>query len=137
MAFWDRGRVRMEHLWGVFMRTFLTSLTAALVLSAVSMSFIAYAADMHVGTIVATTTKNNSDTAAPFTLNEGGRYAVQCDAAAYYQTGKTSGATAVAATAVELGAKVLFDIPLPAGHNHIAILSVSGTATCKVFAVVP
>lgn len=89
------------------------------------------------GTITATTTKNNSDTAVPFTLNKGARIAIQCDTAAYVTTGTTSAVTAATTTGVKLAADVLFDIPLRSTEQYVAVVAVSGTSVCKVFAVSP
>lgn len=101
--------------------------------------FAAQAADNWKGTIVATTTKNNADTAAPFSLNYGARYMVQCDAAAYVRAVTSATGTVTTSNGVKVAADEKYDIDmlLDGGleQKWIAAVSVSGTANCKVFLV--
>lgn len=87
----------------------------------------------YLGTIVATTTKNNSDTAAPFAIEAGQFILVQCDVAAYVLPGTSTAAAATTANGVKVAADEKFYILLRAGQSYLAIISASGTATCKVW----
>jgi hypothetical protein len=92
------------------------------------------------GTIVATTTKNNHDTAAPF-LNTGEALTgkvllIQSDAAAYILPGTTNAATVTTANGVLLGAYDRVVIAMGQSYGWLAGLSVSGTANIKVWELI-
>ena len=94
----------------------------------------AHAGDRLLGTIVATTTKNNSDTATPFTVQAGARISVQCDAAAHVAT--ATGTTCTATTSnVKVGADQLYDTSVTASGTTgcVAAVAVTGTANCRVY----
>jgi hypothetical protein len=90
------------------------------------------------------TAVNASTTAVPFypiSISPGSKLAIQCDAAAYYLAGNGN-AIAVTSTAgsskgVVLQAQSLFDVPIDTSVNDISVLSVSGTANCDVYQVLP
>lgn len=94
----------------------------------------------HIGTIVATTTKNNHDTATAFSNTgdalTGKVLLLQPDAACYVKTGATNGQTVTTANGVLLEANEKFPLSMPSGHGFIAALAVSGTANVKVFELV-
>lgn len=97
----------------------------------------AFAGDPIIGTITSTTTKNNSDTAVPFTIPSvpgGANVTIQCDVDTYVVTGYTTAVTSTAAAGVWVGARVLYDPDLITGEIYIATLPVSAaTSNCKVF----
>jgi hypothetical protein len=90
----------------------------------------------YLGTIVATTTKNNSDTASPFTIPAAAKIAVQPDAACYVKVGTESSVTATS-TAAKVEANAIYYEATPSTHHgsgaYVAALSVSGTANVKVY----
>jgi len=92
---------------------------------------LAAGSDVYVGTITATTTKNNANTTTPFTMPKYG--AVQCDVATYLCMGSSSSATCTAAAGELLDANSIFDIDATPTYRYLAILPVTGTANCKVF----
>lgn len=108
---------------------------AALAVLAVSVvSFAtnhARAADVWKATIQSTGTSTVSGWVA---AND--QYMLQCDAAAYYRTCATVSCTAVA-TDAKISAGEAFDVVMPREHEYLAIISVSGTANCQLFSVIP
>lgn len=95
----------------------------------------ATAAEVHKGTLVATTSVNNATTATAFSLSNVNTAMVQCDGAVYISVGATSGAAVATTTA---GRKVAADEAFYFSLNNgkfVAALAVSGTVNCKVFAV--
>lgn len=91
------------------------------------------------------TSVNNTTTAVPFTLGNGGTYAIQCDAAACIRAGPgsstASSCTLSSANAgVQVSALQLYDVPLVSVGSKtadtLAMVSVSGTANCRVWRVV-
>jgi hypothetical protein len=90
------------------------------------------------GTIVATTTKNNHDTATPFNNTNGGlagkTLCIQADAACYVAFGTTNAVTATSANfALAAGQSIGLYMSALHGYGWIACLSASGTANLKVF----
>lgn len=89
------------------------------------------------GVIVATTTKNNHDTAAPFENTgeamKGRTIMVQCDAAAYLLSGTVNTATVTTANGVKVEANERVYLMLLPTHGWLAALAVSGTSNCKVW----
>lgn len=89
------------------------------------------------GTITATTTKNNHDTAVPFldTANalKGAILLVQCDTAAYLLPGTVNTATAASTTGVKVAADEKYYIIMSATHGWLAAIAVAGTSVCKVW----
>ncbi len=100
-----------------------------------------YSNPVHLGTIVATTTKNNHDTAVVFNDTgdalKGKMLLLQSDAAFYVRAGTVNTITVTAGTSTPAGAKVeaneKYILNLGQEQGWIACLSVSGTATIQVF----
>jgi hypothetical protein len=101
----------------------------------------AEASERPIGKIVSTNaaSKNNSNTAAPFTIrastNTGViKAVVQCDQAAYVASaGCTSSSCAATADDTNVAAGKLYDVDLVSSENHIATLCVAATScTCIV-----
>lgn len=93
-------------------------------------------AETYLGVIVATTTKNNADTAAPFAINGyGSKISIQPDTACYVRVGSSSSLTVTTANGVKVEANALFQtsIPRAATAGYVAVLAVSGTTNAKVF----
>jgi hypothetical protein len=89
----------------------------------------------YLGTIVATTTKNNHDTASPFndgTLG-GVCLCVQPDAACYILAGTANTATVTSSNGVKLGADERLYLWLKDSEGWLACVSVSGTTNLKVW----
>lgn len=96
---------------------------------------------IYLGTIVATTTKNNKDTATPFNHTgdalTGKVLLIQADAACYMLTGTVDTVAVTAANGVKLAIvdeRVI--ITMPDRHGWIAFLSVSGTTNIKVWELI-
>lgn len=87
------------------------------------------------GTITATVTKNNNDTAVPFSLSGVNMIVVQCDTAAYVRQGVSATLTASTTTGrlLEAGKERYYN--LQTGGRTIAIVAVAGTSVCTVSAV--
>jgi hypothetical protein len=87
------------------------------------------------GTIVATTTKNNHDTATPFNntgTGLGGKMLlVQPDTACYVYRGTANTATVTTANGVKLAADERKIITLRSEQGWLAALAVSGTCNLK------
>lgn len=84
-----------------------------------------------VGTITATTTKNNADTAVPFSLPT--RYFIQASADGYFKLGTSSAVTATSADALAPALAIIEVDPPNTTYTHIAFLPVSGaSSTLKV-----
>lgn len=106
----------------------------------------AEASERRVGQIVSTNaaSKNNSNTAAPFTIRPTGQTAllkarVQCDVAAYVASaGCVDNTCAAVATDTQLAAGQIYGIDLTQNENHIATLCVSAAScTCQVRLLYP
>lgn len=109
-------------------------LVALAVAATLAASSPAHASPRYAGTIVAPgSSTNNSTTATPFSLAAGARIAIQCDVSAYWLSGRGSATAVTAATGVKLEAGAYFEDTLQADHDHVAILPVLGTASCKVW----
>ena len=90
---------------------------------------LAYAGDDYAGQTVTSTGTNACSTA----LTTMTKYSVQCDAAARIHL-STDGVTDVATTNdVKVGADVLYDVPTTGNQKYICVISVSGTANCKLY----
>lgn len=89
------------------------------------------------GTIVATTTKNNNDTAVPFANTgealQGKVLLIQPDAACYVLPGAASTATVTTSNGVKLQADERAIITMQSGYGFLACVSVSGTTNLKVW----
>lgn len=100
-----------------------------------------YGNPVHLGTIVATTTKNNHDTSTVFNDTgdalKGKMLLLQSDAAFYVRAGTVNTITVTAGTATTAGVKVeageKYILSLGRDQGWIACLSASGTATVQVF----
>ena len=92
------------------------------------------------GTIVATTTKNNDDTATPFNNTgdalKGKTVVLQSDTACYVKAGTVDTVTVTAATGLLLEANEKYVLSLGSNYGWIAALAVSGTSNVKVFELV-
>lgn len=107
------------------------------VLVACLLALPASAGERYLGKITATTTKNNTDTAVPFSIPASAKLSVQCDATAYVTVCPAVG-TCVATTdnGIKVSADQLFTTSTPSnqgGTGFVAVLSASGTANCRVF----
>lgn len=94
----------------------------------------ALAGERYLGTIAATTAKNNTDTATAFGIPAKALISVQCDAAAHVLV--CQGATGCAATTtngVKVAQDALFMSSTPATSDGKGYVSVVGTANCRVF----
>lgn len=87
----------------------------------------------YLGTITATTTKNNNSTASPFTIPLGQFVLVQCDAATYVLPGTTTGATVTTSNGVKIIADEKYYLMLTLDQAYLAALAVTGTVNCKVW----
>lgn len=89
------------------------------------------------GTIVATTTKNNNDTAVPFNNTgvalKGMVIRVQPDAACYYRVGDVDTVTVTTSNGEFLEANEVREFPMGSTQGWIAFVSVSGTTNIKVW----
>ncbi len=92
------------------------------------------------GTITATTTKNNHDTAIPFndtgTGLAGKLVMFQTDSACYLLCGTSNTAAATAATGILLAANERVIIWLGESYGWTAVLAVSGTSVVKVWELI-
>lgn len=115
------------------MRSTVFSLHVALALALLAGS--AGAADVQVGALVSSgASVNNATTGTPFVMpavitSGTSRLALQCTGAVYYALGTSS---SVAATSASYQVNPDLDIDAT-GRAYVAILPVSGSATCQVF----
>jgi hypothetical protein len=107
------------------------------ILAALLLSSPALAGEKYIGTLVATSSVNNSTTASPFNIPSNQKLSIQCDAAAYILTCTTAtGCTATSTNGVKVAADALFTTSTAStstGAAYVAALSASGTANCRVF----
>jgi hypothetical protein len=100
-----------------------------------------YGNPVHLGTVIATTTKNNTDTAVPFNSTgdalKGKMLLLQSDAAFYVRAGTVSTITVTTGTSTTAGVKVeageKYILSMGREQGWIACVSASGTATVQVF----
>jgi hypothetical protein len=85
------------------------------------------------GVVVATTTKNNADTAVPFTIPTGAVLLLQPDTACYLKAATASTGTVTTANGVLLAANEKFTVMLATDEAWVACLAVSGTTNLKVW----
>ena len=113
----------------------MRSLVSALCALALAVPFPAAAGNQRIGVITATTTsKNNGDTAVPFTIKDD-RIEVQCDAAACVREGSSSSLTASCSSDLKYAADVIFPVHFSSGPHqtrYLAVVAASGTVNCKV-----
>ena len=92
------------------------------------------------GTVTATTTKNNHDTAVAFSNTgdalKGLPLQVQCDTAAYMTVGTVNTVTAATTTGVYLEAKAVYVLSMAESYGWIAFVASSGTSVCKVWQLI-
>lgn len=100
-----------------------------------------YGSPQHLGTIIATTTKNNHDTAVPFNNTgdalKGKLLMLQGDAAFHYRAVTTNAGTVTTGTSGTAGPKAEANekvyIRVRSNEGWVACLAVSGTANVQVF----
>lgn len=103
-------------------------------LAALLLSMPAIAGERYLGTIAATAAKNNSDTAAPFSIPASAKISIQCDAAAHVLVCQNAGAcTATTTNGVKVAQDALFMTSTPANAGGVGLVSVVGSANCRVF----
>ena len=89
------------------------------------------------GTIVATTTKDNGDTSVPFNNTgeqlKGKLLLIQSDVAVYIKQNSTASAGVTAANGVKVLADEKFFVNMRSNKGYLSVLPVSGTANVKVF----
>lgn len=89
------------------------------------------------GTITATTTKNNHDTSSPFNNTsdalKGWVLMVQCDAAGYLLPGTTNAAAVTTTNGIKVAADEKYIFIMSVQHGWLAALAVTGTLNCKVW----
>ena len=84
-----------------------------------------------IGTITATTTKNNADTAVPFSLTGVPKFYIQVSSDGYVNQGSST-VTATSADAV-VSQYSIVEVEVVDGNTHIAYLPISGaSSTLKV-----
>lgn len=92
------------------------------------------------GTIVATTTKNNNDTATPFNNTgdalKGKTLLIQTDTACYILPGTANTATVTTSNGVKLGADERVILGMADEYGWLAGLAVSGTSNIKVWELI-
>lgn len=109
------------------MRLFCFALVAALVLVPPP----APASDFYDQTVTSTGTSASSTA-----LAGGVQYAMQCDAASRYRACERATCTATT-NDLMLAANEVLDIALESAFTRIAVISVSGTANCRLYRVHP
>jgi len=88
------------------------------------------------GTITATTTaKNQTDTAASFTIEPGARIVIQSDLACYVKLVAASGTAATVAGALQVEAYEKFEFSTGTRLQYLSVITSAGTANVKVFRV--
>lgn len=94
----------------------------------------------YLGVIVATTTKNNHDTAAPFNNTgvalTGKVLLLQPDAACYIYFGTTNGATATTTNGVKFSADERAIVTMTSSAGWIACVSSTGTTNLRVWELI-
>ena len=97
---------------------------------AVVLATPALAVERYLGVITATTAKNQTDTAVPFTIPKGARIVIDCDALAYM---RFVTATTGAATTGAYNRKATFWETYNGNlYQYLSILAVAGTVNCQV-----
>lgn len=94
----------------------------------------------YLGVVVATTTKNNHDTAAPFNNTgealKGRVLMMQSDAAFYFNAGITNAITATTTNGVLVAAGERVILVMGSSYGWMACLAVTGTANIKFWELV-
>lgn len=94
----------------------------------------------YLGTIIATTTKNNHDTATPFNDTgdalKGKALMVQPDTACYILAGATNAGTVTTSNGVKLAADERVILTMTRDQGWLACVAVSGTTNLKVWELV-
>lgn len=88
-------------------------------------------------TSTGTSATNGTSFATTFAIPDGTSVAgvIQCDAAAYYLAVTSSAGAVTSSTGLKVAADEKWPITISSSHPYIAVISVSGTANCKVSAV--
>lgn len=90
----------------------------------------------YLGTIVATTVKDNLTTATPFLIPDGTNVMVQCDAAANIVNLAAGATNSVAAKMPKVAADEKYVVGmLRRGTPLVSIICVSGTCNCPVYRI--
>lgn len=91
----------------------------------------------YLGVIVATTTKNNHDTAVPFNDTgealKGKVLLIQPDAVCYIYVGTVNTATATTTNGIKVGADERVIIAMGSSYGWLACVSSTGTTNCRVW----
>lgn len=88
----------------------------------------------YLGTITATTTaKNNTDTAVPFTLEQGARILIQPDVACYVALVSATTGAVTTGTGLLIEAGQPYEIPVGVRLRYLSVITSAGTANVKVF----
>ncbi len=94
----------------------------------------------YLGVIIATTTKNNHDTAVPFNNTgdalKGKTLIIQSDAAFYLYWGALNTATATSTNGMLIGAGERAQLTMTRDAGWLAAVSVTGTANVKVWEMI-
>lgn len=92
------------------------------------------------GTIVATTTKNNHDTATPFNNTgdalKGKMLLIQPDTACYILPGTANTATVTTSNGIKLGAEERVILSMADDYGWLACVAVSGTTNCRIWELI-
>lgn len=97
------------------------------------MPFRAWAVPNLLGVIIATTAKNQTDTATPFTIPIGHPVVIHCDAACYVKWVSTAGGAATTSSYnYRLGANETVLDKSNSTLQYLSVLSVSGTTNCYI-----
>lgn len=103
-------------------------------LAALLLSMPALAGERYLGTIAASTAKNNTDTASPFTIPASAKISVQCDAAAHVLVCQgAASCTATTTNGVKVAQDALFMTSTPGNASGLGYVSVVGSANCRIF----
>lgn len=103
-------------------------------LAALLMSMPAVAGERYLGTIVSATNANNVTTAAPFSIPASAKISIQCDGAAHILVCQNAGScTATTTNGIKVAQDALFMTSTPANSGGVGLVSVVGSASCRVF----
>lgn len=111
----------------------MSSLIRVLGLALCLSSAVATAAPKLIGVITATTAKNQTDTAVPFTIPQYAPLLIHCDATAYVKFVSTAAGVATTSSYnYRIGAGETVMDRTNSAFAFISVLSASGTANCYI-----